>query len=188
MQRVWLRERVRDVMDEDETGERPHEEERGGARVIDGDDAGLFGPGEVVGDDAKPAAGWSVVSSRVERNHQRRMTGAVVHLQRQVLRQSALHERDPFSGHTSQHDARIGRCVRRGQVEDALRQRDGVPAHGRVEEILLRLKVPQEGGRGDAELAGDVGERRSLEAFQRENASGGLENLLAAEDRWTAHL
>jgi hypothetical protein len=188
MQRVWLRERVRYVMDEDETGQRPHEEKRGGAGIIDGDDAGIFGPGEIVGDDAKSAAGRSVVPDRIEGDHQRGMTGAVIHLQRQVLGQSALDERDPFRGHTPQHDTRVGRCVGRGQVEDALRQRDCVPAHGRVEEILLRLKVPKEGGRGDTELAGDVGECGPLKAFQREDTPGGLQNPLAAENRGTAHL
>lgn len=137
MQWVWLRKRVRDVMDEDKSGEGSHEEESGGTRIFDGDDAGVFGPGEVVGDDAKPAAGRSVVRGGIERNHQRRVTGAVIHLQRQVLRQRPLDERHPFGRDTPKHDPWVARCVGRGQVEDALGQRDGVPAHGRVEEILF---------------------------------------------------
>src|SRR5688500_11453377 len=188
MQRVWLRKRVRDLMDEDKAGEGSHEEESGGTRISDVDDAGVFGRGDVVGDDAKPAAGRGVVRGGIERNHQRRVTGAVIHLHCQVLRQSPLHERHPFGSDTPKHGTWVARCVGRGQVEDALGQRDGMPAHGRVKEILLRLEVPKEGGRGDTELAGDVCERRSLEAFQGEDAPGGFEDLLAAENRWTSHL
>ena len=188
VQRVGLRKRVRDVMDEDEAGERAHEEESGGAGILHRDDTGGFGTGEIVGHDAKPAAGRSVISCLIERNHQRGVPGSVIHLQRQVLRKRPLDERNPFGRDTPENDARVARCVGRGQVDDALGQRDGVSAHGRVEEILLRLEMPKEGGRGDTELAGNVGEGRSLEPFQRKDATGGLENLLAAEDRGTSHL
>lgn len=95
-------------------------------------------------------------------------------------------KRHPLFRDAAQDGARIGR-VGGLQIEDALRNSDR-PAHGLVEKRLFGLDVAEEGGRRDAELAGDIGERGSLEALQGEEASGRVEDLIAGDTRWTAHL
>ena len=110
-----------------------------------------------------------------------------MHAEHDVLHDGLTRERNPLLGQASKDDARIRRSVDGLELEDARGQLHA-PAHGCVEERLLRVEMPQHGSGRDAEVAGDVGERRRREAFLREDGARGLKDLLAADGRWASHL
>jgi len=150
------------------------------------EDAGLGGAAEVVGDDAQAAARRRVVVADVERKHDRRLRAAM-HVDGEVFGDGLGDERHELLGQAPQHDARILGAAGGLEMDDGGGQLDVPRAHGRGEERLLRRNVAKDRGRRDAELRGDVGEGGGLEAFLREDAPRGLEELLAGDGRRAAH-
>ena len=173
-------------MNEDVRDERAHEEQRGGPRILDADDAGRVRAAEVAGDVLQSAARRAVVVARIEGKHERRVA-ACVHRRHEVLRDGLARERHPLLGHLSEHDARVAGGIDVLEPANAFRQRDA-PAHRCVEQRLLRLEVPEHRGRSDVQLRGDIGERGSGETLLGEHGAGGVEDLVAADGRRSAHL
>lgn len=186
MERIRRLGDVEDLVKEDVGLQRSHEEERRGARVLHVQDAGLGGAAEVVGDDAQAAARRGVVVADVEGKDDGRLRTAV-HVDGEVLGDGAGDEGDELLRQAPQHDTRILGAASGLEPDDAGRQLDVPRAHGRGEEGLLGGDVAEDGGRGDVELRGDVGEGRGFEAFGGEDAAGGLEDLLAGDGRRAAH-
>lgn len=172
------------MVKEDVRLQRAHEEERGGARFFDVQDAGLGGAAEVVGDDAEAAARRGVVVADVEGEDDRGLR-APVHVDGEVLGDGAGDEGDELLGQASQHDARILGAASGLETDDACGQLDVPRAHGGGEEGLLGRNVAEDGGGGDAELGGDVGEGGGFEALFGEDASCRFEEAFAG-DRWRA--
>ena len=112
-----------------------------------------------------------------------------MHVDGDVLGDDLLRERDELLGHAPQDVARIGLGgIDVRQVDDEVRRPRHAALHGGAEEGLLRLEMPQHGGRGDAHGNGDVGQRGGVEALLSEDAAGGLEQLFASDARRASHL
>jgi hypothetical protein len=173
-------------MEEDVRLQRAHEEQRGGARVLDADDAGLGGAAEVVGDDAEAAARRRILGADVEGEDDRGLRAAV-HVDGEVLGDGVRDEGNELLGEPAQHDARVLGAARGLKMDDRGGQLDVARAHGRGEEGLLRLGVAKERRGRDVQLGSDVGERRGFEALRGEDAAGGLEDELAGDGRRAAH-
>ena len=173
-------------MEKDVGLQRSHEQECRSARVFDADDAGLGGAAEVVGNDAQSAARRRILGADVERQNDRCLR-APVHVDGEVLGDGVRDERHELLGQPPQHDARVLGAAGGLEMNDGGRHLDVPRAHGRGEEGLLRLGVTQHGRRRDAKLRGDVGQRRGLEAFRREDPAGGLEDIVAGDGGWAAH-
>lgn len=167
--------------------QRSDEEARGGARIVDGDDAGLGGAAEVRLDDADAAARRAVVAGRIERRDEQRALRARVHVDDDVLGDDAAGERDELLGDPAQHDARVFRPVDGRQLHDERRRLDAA-VHRLGEERAFRRDVAQDSGRRDVQLAGDVGQRGGLEPLRREDVSRGGEELFTGDSRRPAHL
>ncbi len=179
---------VEDLVDEDVRLELPHKEQRHRPRVAAADRSGIHGAAEVIGEDAQPAPRRRLSAGGVEGHDDGGLARAEVHLHDDGGADHALHEGHDLLGEAAQDDARIGRCVDGGQLFDARRDGDLAAAGGGGEELLLRLEMPQERGRGDADVLGHIGERGAGEAAGDEGPAGGIEDLIAADARWTAHL
>ena len=175
-----------DVVNEDVRDERTNEKKRGRSRIVDVDDPGSLRAFEIPRKDLFAAARRTVLAARIERQHERRIA-ALMHRDDHVLRHRFARERNPLLGQLAQDDARIGRRVDVVETEDARRQRDA-STHRGIEERLLRFEMAEQRGRSDVKLAGDIGERRCGEAFLREDDARGLEDLIAADGRRSAHL
>ena len=101
----------------------------------------------------------------------------------------ALGEGDELRGQAAEDDARIGVARRASQIAHRRRNLDcRAAAHGLGEQRVFRIDVAQQRGRGDAELAGDVGQRGGGEALCGEQPAGGVEDLIAADARRSSHL
>jgi hypothetical protein len=181
---IRLRGDAQDLVQEDVRLQRSHEDEGGSARVAGADDAGRGGAAEIVGDDAQPLARRRVALRRLEGKDD----GArlAVHVEGEVLLQRVLDEGNEMLGDVSEDRSRIGLGVGRFEGADEVGNFDAA-AHRGVEQLLLRLAVPQHGGRGDVQFAGDVGERGGLETLRGEDAAGGLEELIAGNGRRPSH-
>ena len=170
-------------MEEDIALQRTHEEQGRGARIPDVQDAGGGGAAEVIGDDGEAAA-WGAVALGIERQDER---GVLRH--HDVRADHPLGEGDELLGDAAEDRARIRRGRGGGELEDAGGGVDDFcAAHGLAEEGVFGIDVPEEGGRRDVQLAGDVGESGGGEALRGEDASGGGEDLLAPNARRPAHL
>jgi len=170
-----------DVLVEHVRVERTEEEAGGGAGVGEANRAGIAGAGEVRLDDPQGAARRRAVGLAIERQPDlRRM---LVHVHRDHRRDDARQERHQLGRQPFEHDARILGAAERIERVDARRQLDVAGLHRLDEEMLLRLNVSQQRRRRDVQLAGDVRQSGSLESLPREDAPGGLEQLLAL-DRW----
>jgi len=174
-------------MEEHPALQRSHEQQRGGAGIADAQASGGRGAAEPVGDDGKAAARRAVLL--IEGQYQRSAPGVSVHGHDDAAGDDVLGEGDELLGQAAEDDARVGVARRGGQVGHGRRKLDGRAAlHGLGEERVLGVDVAQQRRGGDAELAGDVGERGRGEAFVREDAAGGVEDLIAADARGTTHL
>ena len=101
----------------------------------------------------------------------------------------ALGKRDELGGNAAEDDARVDFGRSRGELADGGGDLDRRAAvHGVVEESVLGADVAEEGGRSDAEPAGDIGEGGGGEALGGEDAPGSVENLIARDARRAAHL
>jgi hypothetical protein len=186
--RIRFRRDVQHVMEHHVRVERSHEQQGRRLGIEGADPPGVHGPAEVVADDGQPAARRTVGRVRVERDDQTPL-GAGVHVDGDVLRHETLGEGDELLGHLAQHLARIGvDGVHTGQCQDYGRGSGESSLHGGLKEGLLRLEVPEDGCRRDADDFGDIGERRAVEAPLAEDAAGGLEQIVTGDARWTAHL
>lgn len=179
---------VEDLMDEDVRLELSHEEQRHRPRVAAPDRSGVHGSAEVVGEDAQPAPRRRLGAAGVERHDDGGLARAEVHLHGDGGADHALDERHDLLGEAAQDDPRIGRRVDRGQLVDTRRDGDLASARGGDEELLLRVEMPQERGRRDADVLRHVGEGGAGEPPGDEGPAGGIEDLIAADSRWTAHL
>lgn len=164
------------------------EQESHGARIAGADRAGVDGALEIGSEQFESAPRRRFSRGRVERNHERGLARAHVHLHGDGGADHRLDERHELFGEMPQNDARIFRAVSPGKLQQRLRQRNVARAHGLGEELLLRGEMSQDRRSGHAERAGDVGERRRVEAPLYEDVPGGLEDLLPVDARWSAHL
>lgn len=175
-------------MDEDVGVQLRDEEQRQRARIGLAETAGLHGAGEVADDDVQPAARGALFVVRVERNDHRGLPRVLMHLHGDGGPDHIHDEGDDLLGEAAQHDARIGVAGRAAELLDVRRHADVGAAHGRGEEGLLRVEVTEDGRGGHAERLRDVGQRSAAEAFLREDGARGVEELLAADAWWTAHV
>ncbi|HEX2121575.1 MAG TPA: hypothetical protein VHL59_08030 [Thermoanaerobaculia bacterium] len=179
---------VEDLMDEDVRLELSHEEQRHRPRVAAADRSGVHGAAEIVGEDAQPASRRRFGAAGVERHDDGGLSRAEVHLHGDGGADHVLHEWHDLLGEAAQDDPRIGRRVDGRQLFDAWRDGDLASAGGGGEELLLRFEMPQERGRRDADVLRHVGERGAGEPAGDKGPSSGIEDLIAADSRWTAHL
>jgi hypothetical protein len=169
--------------------ERSHEQQGGGWRIGDAQHSRAGGALEIVDDDAQAAARWTVFAARVEWQDDGRPVGVGVHGHDQARRDHALHERDEALRQPAQYGARILERVRRGEIANALRRLDDIAGlHRGAEQGLFRPCMPEDRRGCYPELGGDVGERRCRETLCPEDAPGAVEELLAVDGGWAAHL
>ena len=174
-------------MEEHPALQRPHEQQRGGARVADAQASRGRGAAKVVGDDGEAAARRAV--RLIERQYQRSAPGVSVHGHDDAAGDDALGKGDELRGQAAEDDAGIGVAGRGGQIGHGRGKLDGrAAAHGLGEEGVLRVDVPEQRGGSHAELAGDIREGGGGEALGGEDAAGGVEDLIAADARRPAHL
>jgi len=173
-------------MEEHVALQRSHEKQRRRLRIADAQASRRRGAAEIAGDDGKPAARRAV--RLIEGQYQRSAPRVSVHGHDDAAGDDALGERDELGGDAAEHHARVGLAGRLRQVANHRRQLDGAAVHRLAEQRVLRLHVPEQRGGGDAELAGDVGQRSGGEALGGEDAAGGLEDLIAADARRASHL
>lgn len=98
-----------------------------------------------------------------------------------------LHERHELLGEGAEDDARVGGRIDALQGIDELRHFQLPRTHGLGEEGLLRIDVAEDRRRGDAELFGDVGQRRGLEALRGEDVRSGGQKLFAGDAGRASH-
>ena len=173
-------------MEEHPALQRSHEEQRGRLRIANAQPSRRCGAAEVAGDDGKATARRAV--RLIEGQYQRSAPRVSVHGHHDAAGDDVLGERDELGGHAAEDDAGVGLAGRLRQVADHRRQLDDLAVHGLAEQRVLRLHVAQERGGGDAELAGDVGQRGGGEALGGEDAAGGFQDLIAADARRASHL
>jgi hypothetical protein len=174
-------------VEEDVSLERAHEEQRRGAGIADAQPSRARGAAEVVGHDGEAAARRAV--RLIERQYQRSGGGVSVHGHDDAAGDDALGERNELGGDAAEDQAGVDVGRRRGQLADCRGNLDGRAAvHGVVEEGVLRADVAEKRRRGDAELAGDVGQGRRGITLRGEDAAGGVDDLFAADARRAAHL
>ena len=111
-----------------------------------------------------------------------------MHVDGDVLGDHLLHKRNEAFGDPAQHDARIRSSIDVDQIQNELRRSGDSSVHGASEELELRSRVAQHGCRCDVQLASDIGERGRLEAFRGEDTPSGVQEFLARNSRWPAHL
>jgi hypothetical protein len=168
--------------------QRAHEKERGSARIADAQSPRRGGAAEVVGDDGEAAA-RRTVALRIEGKDQRRLLRVGVHGGDDVRGDDVRGEGDELLRDAAENGAGIGLAGCGGEVADAGGRLEDVPAaHGLGEEGIFGLDVAQHCGGCDAELPGDVGQRSGGESFGREDAAGGLHDLVPLDARRAAHL
>jgi hypothetical protein len=163
-----------------------HEKERRGPGIAFPDHSRLHGAAEVVGDDRQTAAWRTVGGIGIERDDQR--TGAVVHVDGDVLGDDFFGEGNEVLSDRAQDDARICPGIDMDELENEIRRAGDARAHRRLEQLLFRVEVTQDGRGGHAQLRRDIGERGALESLYREHPAGGFTNLLPADARRAAHL
>ena len=113
----------------------------------------------------------------------------MVHVDGDVLGDDFFHEGNKALGNPAKDDARIRSPVGIRQLENEIGRTGDLPAlHRRPKELLFRVEMPQHGGGRDAELAGDVGEGRGLEAFGGEDAPCRFQQFVLGDSRRPAHL
>lgn len=157
-------------------------------RIADPHHAGVGGAFEVIGDDAQAAA-RRILGLWIERQHERGAARRGVHGHDDARGEHVPDERHELLGDAPEHDARIGFRIDLRQLEDALRRiEEHAALHGQTEESLLGVDMAKDRRRGDAELAGDVGQRRGVEALRREDAAGGIDQAVFGDGRGAAHL
>lgn len=167
--------------------ERAHEQQGCGPGVADADDASLRGTPKIVRDDAQAALRRCVVGPRIKRQHQV-CSGAAVHVNRQVFGDGLLDEGDESLRELSKHDARVAGSLDSSELFDDLWHVEARGPHRLSEEGLLGRVVAEEGRGGDVQLSGDVRQGGGLEALLGKDPPGGIQKLLAADGRRTAHL
>lgn len=173
-------------MKEDVREQRSHEQERRGAGIADADHARLMRPPKISRHNLQPSARRTVVVAGIEGNEQRRIR-LLVHAQHEVLSDRRLRERNPLFGHASQDHSRIGGGVDVLKVGDAGGQLD-VAVHRCVEQRLLGVEMPQDGGGGDLQLCSDIRQGCGREPLLREHVTRRLKDLLGMDERRAAHL
>jgi hypothetical protein len=174
-------------MEEDVALQRSHEEQRGRLRIAHAQPARRRGAAEVAGHDGEAAARRAV--RLIEGQYQRSAPRVSVHGHDDATGDDALGEGDELRGNAAEDDARVGLAGRARQIADRRRNLDGLAAAHRFgEERVFGVDVAQERGGGDAELAGDIGEGGGGEPLGAEDATGGVEDLVAADARRAAHL
>jgi hypothetical protein len=173
-------------MQEDVRLQRAHEKERGSARIADANDARFGCAAEVVGDDAQSEFRRRVLARCVERQHER-CRRAVVHVNGEVRRDRLLRERDEALGDRAEDDARIGCGVQASKFADETRHLYRAALQRGDEELVFGAEVAQDGGGGDAELGGDIGERGRFVAFGDKDAACCFQQLFTGDARRTSH-
>lgn len=163
-----------------------HEEERERAWIAAAHDAGIDAAAEVVADDPQRDPRRAPLVFRAEGKLEGGL-GGEMHLHRDRRADDPAKERDDTLGELPEHQARVlGGIHRRELVEHRRDHRS--TRHRAHEELLLRREVPQDRGGGDAEAPADVGERGAVEPAGDEDRAGGIEDLVAGDARWAAHL
>lgn len=110
-----------------------------------------------------------------------------MHVDGEVLGDGLGDEGNELLGQAAQDNAGVLGAAGSLQMDDGRRHLHVARAHGRGEEGLLGAGIAEEGGGGDAELGGDVGEGGGFEAFGGEDAAGGFEEAFPGDRRRPAH-
>lgn len=167
--------------------ERSHEEKGSGPRISHAEHTCGLSAFEVFGHHLEPAPRGGIGITRIERQNDRRL-GAREHVHGEILRDRPLHEWHELLGEAPEHDARIGRRVGTGELENERGHLDAPGLHcGREQRLFARI-VPQDRGRRYLHFPRDVGERRGLESLVREDPPRRIEKDFTLDDRWPAHL
>ena len=174
-------------MDEDVRLKLAEEEQRERARIGAADRPRVDGALEVAADRSEHEPRRRLRGTSIERNDERRLPRGEMHLHRDRGADDRADERDELLGETSEHDPRIHRRIDARQLFDERRHADVARAHRGAEELLLRRHVPQNRRRRDAEIVGDVGQRRGGKSAIGEGVSGGFEDLFAGDARGASH-
>jgi len=157
-----------------------------GAWIVDADRAGINRAFEVRLDDAERAARWCALGLAIE--GQPDLGGALVHMNGDHGRDHAGEERHQLAREVLKNLTRILRTGSPRQLLNALRQFDASALHRLEEEVLLRLHVPQQRRRRDAQLTGNVGQGGGLETLLREDPTRRREQLGSLNRRRASHL
>lgn len=173
-------------MKENVRQQRSHEEHGRRLRIGDAHDTGLLCASEVTGDDLQAAPRRAVFAVRIE-GHDQRRPGSLVHADDEVLQNGLLGEGDPLLGNTAKNGPGIFGGVDMLERQDARRHGD-VASHGCVEQALLGFEVPQDRGRGDVKLGGNVREGGRGKALHREDRARGLKDLFPGDGGRASHL
>lgn len=174
---------VQHLMGEDVALQLADEEQRQRARIAAADRSRFHGAAEVIGEEPQGAARRNLFVVRIEGNDDRRR----VHLHGDGGTQDGADEGNGLPREVAEDDARVRRRIRPGQRQHEVGHGNVARAHRRAEELLLGIEMAQDRRRRDAQLAGDVGERRGREAARAECAARGIEDLIARNARRTAH-
>ena len=174
-------------MKEDVRLQRAHEQQRGPAWVADAQNADVRSALKVIADGGQGPAGRTALVPRIERQDDRG-SGPLVHVDCDVFADRPLQEGDGLLRQTAKNDPRICGRISRGQLSDEFRRGDAGRAHRLLEEVLLALVMPEQRRGSDLQLDGDVGEGGCGEPLLREDAPGGVQELLPADGWRPSHL
>lgn len=163
------------------------EQKRQRVGVALSNDTGLHGAAEVVGNHPEGASRRCLFRGRVERNDQRGLSGAHVHLHRDRRADHRLQERHYLLRESAKDNRRSGGGVAQDEILESFREAQLPPAHRRGKELLLGREVTEDRSRRDAELSGDVRQGGRRETALGECGLCGVENVFAANTRGTTH-
>ena len=111
-----------------------------------------------------------------------------MHVDGDVFGNDFFEEGHEALGDATKHEARIASTIDVCELQDEIRRAGDSPAHGRQEELLFRVGMPQEGGGRDAELAGDVCKSGRFKSLRGEDAPRCVQQFLSRDPRRPAHL
>lgn len=163
------------------------EEQRHRPGICLADDAGFHGAAEVVGDQTECASRRSLLRGRVERNDQRGLPRAHVHLHRDRRPDDRLQKGHDLLRKSAEDDTWISGGIGADQFLQSFGKTQLARAHGRGEQLLLRGEVAEDRRGRHPEMPGDVREGGRGEAALGERGLRGVEDLLAGDTRWAAH-
>jgi len=176
-----------DVVKEHVALQRSHEEERGGAGIANVQYAGLHRAPHVVRHQLERALG-RIFAFGIERQNERRSPRVFERGDNEPRCDDAGDEWDDLLSQPAKNDRRVDGGVDRGEIEHTLRWVDETAALHRLgEERRFRVDVTEDCGRGDADFAGDVGQRGSFEALLGKQAPGAGQDVFATNAWWAAH-
>ncbi len=166
--------------------QRSHEEEGGGAGILNAHHTGISGPPKIVSDDAEAAPRWCVVAAGVERDDEGGLRSAV-HVDGEIRAERGLDEGDKSLREVAQHRPGIGGGIDQAKVRDEFRQLHWGALHGHGEQLLFGAAVAEHRGRRHAETAGNLRKCGGLKTSLNKDGAGSLEDLDPGDAGRTSH-